>query len=204
MKFICFLTAFFFSSLAIAHQPDISSTMLADKGDGEWVMQIRAALTAFEYEIKNSNQDYEYETPEEFENLIAKLVEEKLILSINNKHIQLNDAIVTLGHETSIVYTIPDLEEGISEVEITQKTFENIHKNRSALVIMKKGTKPQQFMLDVGNNNSAKLSYQDDQFVNLNPSTGLQTNSKMKWWYILALALISLLIIFFFKKKISK
>lgn len=203
MKIILFFLSFFYSSLAMAHQPDISSTMLADKGDGSWVLQIRAALTAFEYEVKYSNQNNEYESPEEFQALIAKLIESKMAVSINNVQIKLENAIVKLGHETSIMYTITGLEEDVTKIDISQKTFENIHKNRSALVIMKQGAKPQQFMLDVSNNNSAKLSYQEDEFVILNPSTVILNSPKNIWVYaIAAIATILLLILFWvFKKK---
>ncbi len=202
MKFICFFLSFFFSSLAVAHQPDISSTMLADKGDGTWVLQIRAALTAFEYEVKYSNQDNAYESPEEFKALIAKLVENKMALSINNVPVQFDNAIVKLGHETSVLYTIAALDKPVSKIDITQKTFENISKNRSAFVIMKKGADPQQFILDKSNEHAITLNFEGDKFVSTQ-GTEVTENNKYYWKYAVGFLLLVFIIFFAVYKRMK-
>ena len=37
---------------AKAHQADVSTTMLVEKEDNSWVLQISASLTAFQHEIQ--------------------------------------------------------------------------------------------------------------------------------------------------------
>ena len=97
---------------------------------------------------------------------------------------------------------LSDLKNGITNIDITQKSFEHINKNKSALVILKKGAKPQQFMLDNSNNNSAKLNFQQDKFVNLSPSTEVHSSTKNMLVYGLgALAIVGLLSFWFFKKR---
>lgn len=45
---ILILSTLFFSFTISEHQPEISNTMLVEREDGTWVLQIRAALTAFD------------------------------------------------------------------------------------------------------------------------------------------------------------
>ena len=85
-----------------AHQPDLSSTILVEQGENKWVLQIRAALTAFEYEIEQTYGKDSYETPEEFQDLVIKHVQEHISILYNKANTAvLQNGKVKLGHETS-------------------------------------------------------------------------------------------------------
>ena len=82
-KLIILLGLFCLPLSTYAHQPDLSSTILAEKGENEWILQIRAALTAFEYEVEARYGESAYTTPEEFRELVAKYLREELLVRFN-------------------------------------------------------------------------------------------------------------------------
>ena len=70
LRIFLFLFTIAISNFLYAHQPDQSSTMLVEKGEGVWILQVRAALTAFEYEVHHTFGTESYKTPEEFNELV--------------------------------------------------------------------------------------------------------------------------------------
>ena len=68
-KWILILWMSLLSSVLLAHQPDISSTILAQQKDKSWILQIRSPLSSFEYEIKNKYGSNSFANPEEFKDL---------------------------------------------------------------------------------------------------------------------------------------
>jgi len=52
-RFLITLGLLLISWGAKAHQADLSSTLLVEQGENAWILQIRASLTAFEYEIEH-------------------------------------------------------------------------------------------------------------------------------------------------------
>ena len=68
-----------------AHQPDISTTMLVEQADNKWILQVRASLTAFEYEVHAHYSDSAYATPAEFEALVVNHLKEHIQVRINDQ-----------------------------------------------------------------------------------------------------------------------
>jgi len=167
MKSIVIILFFVFCcQISFAHQVDISSTVLAEQENGEWILQIRAALTAFEYEIHSEYGKDSYKTPEEFESLVLEHVQKNFKGIANDKiEFELIKGRVVLGHETSVVFLVSPKITDITKLNITHTTFARIRKNRSALVLLKKNSEPQQFNLDPTNNHNANLIYEDAKFV---------------------------------------
>lgn len=184
----------------MAHQPDISSTMLSETSKGKWVLQVRAALTAFEYEVAHSYPELKYESGEEFEDLVVKLVEDNLTLSINKQSVSFGKPMVKLGHETNVVFTIDGLFEELNEMSIIQKSFDDINKSKSALVLIKKGQKPQQFILNGDNNHSIELKLENGVYVSDSPQIQEAAGVSITWKVIIAM-LIGALILFLIKLK---
>lgn len=54
---------------------------------------------------------------------------------------------VKLGHETNVVFKVIDLPENFNTITLINSTFQNIYRNQSALIILKKEVAKEQFIL---------------------------------------------------------
>ena len=154
------------SITAYAHQPDLSSTILAEKGDNEWVLQIRASLTAFEYEVKARFGDSAYASPEEFRDLVVDHLQQEIILRFNDGTIStLQDGVVKLGHETTATFHLSNIPSEVTSILVRNAAFSNISHNKSALYVVKEGFDRKQFVLNSGNDHSAMLAVSGTHFV---------------------------------------
>lgn len=152
-------------SMAMAHQADISTTMLLEKSDNNWVLQIRASLTAFQYEVKEEYGDDAYQTPEEFQNLVIQHVKSNLFILFNQQDTAIiQDAFVKLGHETQVVFTLSGVPETINSAYIKNSSFKDIHRNQSALMVLKKDFPKKHFVLNDANGHAASLIVNDSTF----------------------------------------
>ena len=55
-KYILIYIVGLFSLLGYSHNPDASTTMLVEKENNIWVLQISSSLTAFQQEVSNPLQ----------------------------------------------------------------------------------------------------------------------------------------------------
>lgn len=190
------LSIVFFS--AAAHQADHSSTVLAEQDNNSWILQIKASLTAFQFEVKKNYGESAYATPEEFQELVLKHVQKHISITLDNSiPIILEDGIVNLGHETSVAFRVQGMMENFKEIDFTNSSFKDIHKNQSALIILKKGLKQTQFVLNNKNEHTSHLTIKDAQFTKKNPSINIaQASTNTPIW----LAIASLLGLLFFMK----
>lgn len=154
-----------------AHSPDVSSTFLVEETEGKWVLQIRAALTAFEYEIENHFGQSSYATPEEFQELVVQHVHKNMSITTNDDYkVVIQNGIVKLGHETSVTFEVIGIPSNLEEVYITNSSFQNIPRNQSALIVLKKGFTKSQFKLDRNNAHTAALKVADSKFEIVAPA----------------------------------
>lgn len=159
------LSTLFFSFTMSEHQPELSSTMLVERADGTWVLQVRAALTAFEFEVHTHYGKDSYETPEAFNNLVIKHLINNISIAFNGEQaVKLQKGYVKLGHETNVIFEMPGVPKEIIKVIATNTGFKDIQDNKSALIILKKGFEKKQFMLDNNNNHTAQLKALENQF----------------------------------------
>ena len=171
-RFIMLLSLLLGFGTVQAHQPDLSSTILSEQGKDKWVLQVRGALTGFEYEIHENFGEDSYATPEEFQELVMKHVQENIsILFDESNNVVLKNGIVRLGHETNVIFEVKGVPENFKEVKFKNSSFKDISRNQSALIIFKKGMKQKQFVLNNTNQHTANLIVQDSQLVSLNPTT---------------------------------
>lgn len=158
IKWFIALGLFSCSWAAQAHQADISTTMIIERDNNQWVVQISAALTAFQYEIKTHYGDSAYATPEAFQELVISHLKDNVSLSFNGKDTaRIEHAYVKLGHETNVVFEISGVPADIRSADIRNSSFKDIHRNQSALVLLKKGFSKQQFLLKDANQHTANL-----------------------------------------------
>ncbi len=155
--------------LAKAHQPDISSTMLIEHAPNEWVLQVRVALTALEYEVKVQFGDSAYATPEEFEALVIEHLKNNLSVQFNGEEPSvLQSKQVRLGHETSIIFKVSEVPAAIESISVTNSSFGEIQRSQSALIVFKNGFAKNQFLLNADNHYTANLLADDSKFTLLN------------------------------------
>lgn len=160
------LFLFLFCSITVkAHQPDVSSTMLIEQENGTWILQIRASLTAFEYEVHTLFGKDSYKTPEEFNALVIKHLQKSIKIKCDQDvKVVLKNGFVKLGHETNVVFEVIGVPKSFKKLEIQNSSFKDIHHNQSALVVNKKGFEKQQFILNNENRHTAALNVLSNKF----------------------------------------
>lgn len=171
-KWIITLSFLLTYGIAEAHQPDLSSTLLVEQGENKWVLQIRAALTAFEYEIHQHYGKESYTTPEEFQDLVLRYVQDNITMLCNQtNYTELKNGLVQLGHETNVVFEVKGIPETLEKIEFKNSSFKDISRNQSALIILKKDFAKQQVFLNNKNQHSVKLKVKGSEFVTLTKET---------------------------------
>lgn len=150
--------------MSFAHNPDVSTTMLVEKENNQWILQISASLTAFQQEIKTHFA--EYKTPEEFQEMVLEHIKNNLNITFNDgQTVSLVNGIVKLGHETKVVFEMLDVPSDIKSVIVKNAAFQDIHNSKSALVLLKEGFNKEHFTLNKSNNYTIKLLANEDEFV---------------------------------------
>lgn len=149
-----------------AHQADISSTVLMEQEDGNWLLQIKSPLTAFEYEIKQHYGEEAFATAEEFQELVLNYLKKNISIQINEgATATLQNGFVKLGHESNVIFQVTGIPNTINSVAVKNSSFADIHRNQSALLVLKKGFSKNQFILNNANQHSVNLIVQDSNFV---------------------------------------
>ncbi len=166
MKYLIFcLFSMTFIDSTFAHQPDRSSTMVIEQADGTWLLQIKSAMTAFEYEVHQTFGEKSYSTAEEFNALVIKHLQNNIIIDFNTDGTaQLSNGMVKLGHETTVLFKVEGMPKQLNHLTLTNSSFKDIHHNQSALVIVKEGFEKQQFVLNNQNHHTAALQVGTNKF----------------------------------------
>lgn len=163
-KWFLGLTLFLITWSVQAHQTEISSTMLVEQDNKTWVVQIRSALAAFDQTIQANYP--KYESAEEFQALVLQHIKDNLQITFNEQdEITLENGVVKLGHETSVVFEVVGVPENIESVYVKNSSFQSINRNQSALILLKKGFKKKQFTISKQNNYALQLKAANNQFT---------------------------------------
>jgi len=169
MKKLIIVLSFGFISLAsFAHQPEISSTVLVEKADNVWLLQVSAPLTAFQQEIKTHFAETPYTTPEEFQQMVLEHIKNNLQINVNNtNHVTLTKGRVTLGHETKVIFKVLGISSNLHSVEVTNTAFKDVYNSKSTLVVLKENFKQNKFSLNNANHHSLRLMVVDNEFMEI-------------------------------------
>lgn len=191
LKYIVLTVSMIFSNILLGHQPDISSTMLVEKSENEWVLQVRAALTAYEYVIKYGYPDSTYTTPEGFQDLVSSYVKENIHIEGDGAMASLTNPIVKLGHETNVIFQVKGIPSSVEVLKMTNTSFKDINRNQSAFILVKGNYEKQQIILNNSNDHSAvvKLDEKRKKIV-LVSEAEIQNESIFKY---VALGIVALL-----------
>ncbi len=177
-NFLFNLILLLFAGNVCAHQPDVSTTLLSQQDNNVWVLQVKASLTAYEFEVAKSFPEDVYESPEEFRELVIRHVLENIsIVFDENQEAILQKPVVKLGHETNVVLEVAGVPENFSKVRFENSSFKDIHRNQSALVILKSGFSQDQFVLNNSNQHTAQLMADGTQFIQYAEATTSKSSS---------------------------
>ncbi len=155
-----------------AHQTEFSTTILAQQATGQWVVQVRSALTAFEYEIHQHYGEASYATPQEFNELVKAYVQAHLAVLVNgDQPAALDNGFVKLGHETSVTFEVTGIPDTIQSLAVTNSCFKDISRNQNALVVLKQGFSKQRVFLNNDNAHTAKFVAAGEEFEVVEQST---------------------------------
>ncbi|WP_036154471.1 hypothetical protein [Maribacter forsetii] len=168
-KYISVCIVVLCSMLGYAHNPDISTTMLVEKGDGTWILQISSSLTAFQQEVRTHFTETPYNSPEEFQQMVLEHIKNNLEISYNNgSKINFGQGIVKLGHETKVVFEVFGIPSNLQSLQVTNTTFKDIGRSQSALFLFKDGFQKDQFVLNNENGHTQELIASGNKFIEPN------------------------------------
>lgn len=168
-KYISVCIVVLCSMLGYAHNPDVSTTMLVEKENNIWVLQISSSLTAFQQEVRTHFSETPYKTPEEFQQMVLEHIKNNLEISYNNgSKITFGQGIVKLGHETKVVFEVFGIPSNLQSLQVTNTTFKDIGRSQSALFIFKDGFSKDQFILNNENEHSLELKASGNKFIESN------------------------------------
>ncbi|MEL7530762.1 MAG: DUF6702 family protein [Bacteroidota bacterium] len=167
MKYWIAFLFFCWANLGLqAHQPDLSSTMLIEQADKQWSVVVRASLSAFEQEIKLHYPEEKYQSPEDFQALVIRHVQNKLgIVANQGDTLLLRNPIVKLGHESNVIFMLQGMPDELEALSIQNSSFEDIHHSQNALILIKRGLTQKQFILNEYNQHQANVVIEEGQFV---------------------------------------
>ena len=176
-----------------AHRPDLSSTLLVQQGENKWVLQVRSALTAFEYEIENHFGKSAYNSPEEFQKLVVDYVQNNIAIKVNGENaVVFQNGNVKLGHETNATFEVIGMPKNIQSLVVKNSSFSNISRNQSALIVVKKGFSKDQFILNNDNGHIVELQVKNSKLELVAPIKKM--SQSFKWIFVV----LSLVLIFFY------
>ena len=165
-KLILCLFLIFVSISGFAHQTNTSSTVLIEKDDLSWILQISASLTAFQQEIQLHYAETPYQTPEEFRAQVLQHIKKNFELVLNkNISIELTGGTVQLGHETKVVFEVHGLPNTIEQVDLTNTIFKDIYRNQNSLFLFKQNFIKKKFTLNAEKDHKLTLVTSDNEFI---------------------------------------
>ncbi|WP_416866800.1 MAG: hypothetical protein ACMVP2_03905 [Imperialibacter sp.] len=165
MKSIFAMVAILFVTSAIAHQPDISSFTLIEKEPGQWMLQLNASMTAFQYEVRNAYGLDSYASAEEFNQLLLTHLKGQIDIRVNDREVTLENGMVMLGHATTVAFELSGVPGNVEEVFVKNKGFQNIYHSQGLFSIVKEGLARSRFVLSEANDYQLNVTLKDNEIL---------------------------------------
>ncbi|RMD75291.1 MAG: hypothetical protein D6818_01920, partial [Bacteroidetes bacterium] len=151
---------------ADAHRPELSSTLLVEQAEGLWVLQVRGALAAFDYEVRARHGDTAYASIDQFEALVREDLRTHIRLTANDTaRATLTDARVRPGHETVVTFRVRGLPDHIESLQLANTFFADIARSQNLLIVHEKEQAPARFVLQADNAFAIALTRTADGYV---------------------------------------
>lgn len=194
---ILFIGLVFITLTAKAHQADVSTTMLVERENNTWVLQISSSLTAFQQEIQTNFSETPYRTPEEFQQMVLEHIKNNVHIRFNGKDITFGKGVVKLGHETKVVFEVFGIPSEIKSAHIENTAFKDISRSQSAIFLLKEGFIKKQFVLNEANNHKLILYVEGNTFKIFDSTKSDNRNASYFGWifggvFLLVMALMAI------------
>jgi hypothetical protein len=167
--------------MAHAHSPDLSNLMIYEQ-NGKCFLLIKSSLTAFEGEVDFHFKKNAYKTPEEFNQLVIKHFKKNCFVVINRDTIELSNAQVKLGHETTLFAELINPPQKIESYYIRNTFFKDMPSNQCELVLTTKDLPQKQFIFNSENNQEVKLRVENNQWIVEKAATSIFKNPNPLLW----------------------
>lgn len=177
-----------------AHNAQISTIALVQSKDSKWHLILSASLTAFQYEINNSNPSINLDSlnAEKFQRAILEHLRQKIDIKANGNHATLKNARVILGHQTDINFEVTDMPENLQTVDFQQLGFATLRDHYCVLKIITKRGNESSFMLQKDNNYSVALIEENNVLV----EKVNQSESNFLIYLLVVLGIIALTVVY--------
>ncbi len=177
-----------------AHNAQISTIALVQSKDSKWHLILSASLSAFQYEIKNSNSSINIDSlnAEKFQRIILEHLRQKIDIKANGHQATLKNARVILGHQTDINFEVTDMPENLQTVDFQQLGFATLRDHYCVLKIITKSGIESSFMLQKDNNYSVSLVAENNVLV----EKVNQSESNFLIYLLVVLGIIGLTVVY--------
>ncbi|WP_395626684.1 hypothetical protein [Daejeonella sp.] len=199
MKSICLILFFLCAKLVQAHEPELSNLMIYEQ-NGKYFLVIKSSLTAFEGEIEYLFGKNSYKTPEEFQLLVIKHLQNNCLVIINDDTFKLSNPKVVLGHETTVFAELLNAPKKFNSIYVKNTLFKDMPNNMCELILSLKDLPQKQYILSKGNEYEVKLKVENGNWTVLKSSF---KTPKLLFLFILSIVASVVLIIKLSKKKNS-
>ena len=197
MKSICLILFFLCAKLVQAHEPELSNLMIYEQ-NGKYFLVIKSSLTAFEGEIEYLFGKNSYKTPEEFQLLVIKHLQNNCLVIINDDTFKLSNPKVVLGHETTVFAELLNAPKKFNSIYVKNTLFKDMPNNMCELILSLKDLPQKQYILSKGNEYEVKLKVENGNWTVLKSSF---KTPKLLFLFILSIAASVVVIIKLRKKK---
>ncbi len=177
-----------------AHNAQISTIALVQSKDSKWHLILSASLSAFQYEIKNSNPTINLDSlnAEKFQRIILEHLRQKIDIEANGRQATLKNARVILGHQTDINFEVTNMPENLQTIDFQQLGFSTLRDHYCVLKIIAKNGNENSFMLQKDNNYSVSLVAENNILVEkIN-----QNESNFLIYLLVVLGIIGLIVVY--------
>lgn len=154
---VLFITLLWWSISVHAHGFDYSVVRLTETENHTWRLAITSSLDAFRKEVRLHFSKTPYTTPEEFNEQLLNHISATLSINAELKSISLGEGTVSLGHETSVVFTQIKLPKSAKQVVLTNGAVKDIYRHTTKLIVTPLGAEKQSFILNKSNNFTATI-----------------------------------------------
>lgn len=167
MKIFSFLLIAFFPILSLnAHNPQVSTIALVQSKENKWNLIISASLSAFQYELKNTNPNLNLDSlnADNFQRLIVKHLKEKIKIEANQIVGTLANGRVILGHQTDINFEVANIPSDLSSLDIEHLGFGTLKDHFCILKVITQKNESGNFILQNANNHAISLEIKNNSF----------------------------------------
>ncbi|WP_340153700.1 hypothetical protein [uncultured Marivirga sp.] len=149
-----------------ANEPKKSSFSLIENVTGEWIINLNASITAFQYELEFQERATNYTSIEEFKQVLLKHIKESIHLTINGgiKPILLEGKVM-VDKTTTVAFKLGGLPDHIEQVYLKNESFTHINSDKFIFIISKLGLANQEFIVSTATNNQLNIIINENEIT---------------------------------------